>query len=260
MLIQELQRRLGISQETIDDSKNLAQKKIFTKFSDMAPPVEDANLMSDLLVLPTASGGFKYLLVIVDISGNGHFDIEPLKNKTPEAVLRAMRRIFARPYLNQPKMSMTTDQGSEFKGIFHRFLVDEGIYHKRALVGRKTQMAVVESLNRILGRVIMGYLNEMEKQRGRTYKNWIPIIPTLREELNLLRAKQLPDYTIPTINLTPKLNKFNVGDRVKVYLDRPTDHLGRVNKGAFREGDKRWSNPTTIKKYYFFRGRFHIVI
>ena len=73
--MKRLYERLGVSKQVIDDVKESRQKKEFTKFSDSAPPIPNYNLMMDLIELPTATQGYKYLLVVVDIAGNGHFDI-----------------------------------------------------------------------------------------------------------------------------------------------------------------------------------------
>jgi hypothetical protein len=48
-------------------------------------------LMSDLLHLPTTKYRYSYLLVITDL-WSGAFDIEPVRHKTPEDVLKAMKK------------------------------------------------------------------------------------------------------------------------------------------------------------------------
>ena len=75
------------------------KKEGFNTIKGNVPPVEDYNMMADLLQLPKAQFGFQYLFVICDLSGNGHFDIEPLKTKTPEACLKAMEKCFQRKYI-----------------------------------------------------------------------------------------------------------------------------------------------------------------
>ncbi len=137
-----------------EDSKENKERKIFTKYKDTVPPHPNYNIMMDLVELPNASHGYKYLLVVVDLCGNGHFDIEPLKTKSPTSCLKAIETIFKRPYIHKPYFSIVTDGGTEFKEIFDKFMLENGIYHKVTVPKRKTQNAVVESLNRVLVRII----------------------------------------------------------------------------------------------------------
>lgn len=41
-----------------------------------------------------------------------------------------MKKIFTRDFLNKHYASLQTDDGKEFKGIFHKYLYDESILHK----------------------------------------------------------------------------------------------------------------------------------
>jgi hypothetical protein len=181
----KLYEKLGVSKRVIEDSKESKERKIFTRYKDTVPPVPNYNIMMDLIELPTASRGYKYLLVVVDLCGNGHFDIEPLKTKSPTSCLNAIETIFKRPYVHKPYFSVVTDGGTEFKGVF-----DE---------------------------------------------------PLTLEEF----AKN--------INLTTN-PKFKVGDTVQYKLNEPRTFLGTKNQGGFREGDKRWSVPQTIKNVFIYKG------
>jgi hypothetical protein len=249
-------KKLNVSDQVLENTKEIRENKKFTKFKDTAPPYPNYNLMCDLIELPTASAGYKYLFVICDIAGNGHFDIEPLKNKTPQACLTAMKKIFDRPYVNRPYFSVVSDAGNEFKGVFERFLDEHGIYHKVTVPKRKTQNAIVESLNRVIVRIIFAYLNQKEVETKKVYKNWYPILPIIREDLNKFREKKIEPLTIKTmqpLDLSKK-EKFKVGDTVQYKLDTPQTFLGTKNTGSFREGDVRLSKPTTITKVLVFAG------
>ena len=61
-------------------------------------------MMCDLLHLPTTKYRYKYLVVIVDLWSN-NFDIEPIRNKTPDDVLKAMKKILSREYIPDIKAS-----------------------------------------------------------------------------------------------------------------------------------------------------------
>jgi hypothetical protein len=252
-----LYESLGVSKRIIDDSKGIRENNVFTKYSDSAPTHPNYNLMMDLLELPTASQGYKYLLVAVDLCGNKHFDIEPLKMKTAPACLKGMKKIFSRRYIHKPYFSIVTDAGSEFKGVFDRFCEEQGIYHKVTIPKRKTQNANVESLNRLLVRLIFAYLNQQEVEKKKVVKNWLPIVPILRERLNQIRGKNVEPLTLdnyPALDLIAQ-PKFKVGQAVQYSLNEPRTFLGNKNTGNFREGDKRWSEPTTIKSVFFYAGQ-----
>ena len=78
---------------------------------------------------------------MVDLATDA-FDIEPLKEKESKSVLRAMLNMFDRPYIIPPAVCKfkKADEGTEFMGVFHKWLYDHNILHKRGLVGRHTQL------------------------------------------------------------------------------------------------------------------------
>lgn len=191
MSINDIVKHLEID-EKFTRRKRMKGDKRFNSIKDNVPLVEDYNMMADVLFLPTASFGFKYLFVIVDLANN-EFDIEPIKNKEPSTILKAMKKCFTREYIKEPKFTIKTDSGNEFKGVFKKYLYDESILHKVALPHRHTSMSSVESLNRQLGRLFNGYMNKKEIESGKPYKNWTDIVPTVRKMLNKIRKIKLPD-------------------------------------------------------------------
>ena len=102
---------------------------------------------------------------------NNDFDIEPIKTKEPKEVLEAMKTMFKRKYIKKPYASIRTDAGTEFQGVFHKYLFDESMLHRIAIPNRHQQLANVENVNRQLGRLFNGYMNNKEEQTGRVYKN-----------------------------------------------------------------------------------------
>jgi hypothetical protein len=233
MSLKQLKAKLGIDDKL---TKPFRGEKTYNKVADNVPLKPDFNFQADLLFLP-AFNGFRYLLVVVDL-GTNELDFEPIRNKNADTVLRAIKKIFDRPYLNKPKYSIRTDSGTEFKGVFKNFFDDNDILKKTALPGRHTQMANVESANKILGDIIMNYLN-IDLQRRKKTGNWIRILPMLREELNEIRKppKRSKD---PYPILQHKKAKFKVGDKVHRMLDEPRNILGEKLGGRFRMGDQRY--------------------
>ena len=70
-----------------------------------------------------------------------NFDMEPIRTKTPDDVLQALKKILSRNYIPDIKASVRTDSGTEFEGIFHKWLYDENILHRIAEPNRHTQLA-----------------------------------------------------------------------------------------------------------------------
>jgi hypothetical protein len=238
---------LGID-ETL--TKPPIKEKQFTTFKIIAPPIKGYNYEADLLYLPTTSKGFKYALTMVDL-GNNKFDLEPLKKKDSESVLKGMKEIFKRKILSEPKASLQTDEGTEFKQKFHQWLYDNDIYHKFAGVARHSQMAPVESLNKQLGRLFNGYMNKIEKKTGKGYNDWTDIIQTVRTDLNKIRERkeQNPFTYIPPLPNFLAEPKYKVGDLVHYKLDYPLNALNEKQSNNFRIGDYRYSlEPRKITK------------
>lgn len=249
----------------IDESLTKPIKKIkkFNKVKHTFPPVEDWNFISDLLILPKTKAGFRYLLVIIDY-GSNEFDIEELKNKDPKTVLKAMETIFKRKHLNKPKYSLRTDGGTEFKGSFAAYLKKNNIFHSVSLPSRHSQMANVESLNRQLGRLYNGYMNNKEFETGKQYNEWTDVTKIIREDLNKLRKtktiteKQAATWKDGDIKAKEikTLPKFKIGDIVLRQLDKPRSALNKPqNTENFREGDLRWDpTPRKIIKVFMYKG------
>ncbi len=154
------------------------------------PPIEDYNFMADILFLPTTKKGFKYLLMVVDLINND-FDIEPMKNKISSDVLKSMLKMFKRNYIKKPYASIRTDGGTEFKGVFHKYLYDESIYHSVALPYRHKQLSNVNNLSKILGRTFSLYMNKKEEETKKKYNEWTDIVDEVRKKLNEIRHVEI---------------------------------------------------------------------
>lgn len=254
--MQDILNKLGINEE---HTKGVKQPKEFTKLTDNMYMKEDHTHMADLLMLPETSKGYKYLLVVTDIVTR-EFDIEPLKSKESNEVLAAMKRMYKRPYLKKPSGFVKTDQGSEFKHVFHKWLYNQGIIHSQAQPNRHSQMSMVESLNKQLGRLFNGYMNKIETETGKEFKDWDKIISTVRIELNKHRKKAIPkNHVYKTPDITPDDKpKFKVGDVVYRLLDAPKNALGHnQSTKQFRVGDFRYDvkNPRKITNILEYNGK-----
>lgn len=217
-------------------------KKEFSKVKDNIPLKADFNFMADILELPKTKKGFQYLLVVVDLATD-EFDIEQLKTKESKTVLKAMLKMFKRKHIKKPYASIRTDGGPEFQDEFAKYCYENSILHKVGISGRHQQMANVERLNRELGRLFNGYMNAIEEETGRTFREWVEAVPKVREMLNEYRKKPEGDpftdiYEAPDVSIQPK---YKVGDIVYRISEKPLDALGRKQPTQnFRAGDYRW--------------------
>jgi len=72
-------KKLGINEQFTKEIRGIKFDKV------------KANAYPDLLHLPSTKYRYRYLLVITDLWSN-NFDVEPIRNKTPEDVLKAMKK------------------------------------------------------------------------------------------------------------------------------------------------------------------------
>jgi hypothetical protein len=142
----------------------------------------------------------------------------------------ALEAIYKRKIIKQPYASLATDGGTEFKGVFHKYLYTKNIFHKMGLSYRHSQQSVVENLNKQLARVFMGYLNKMELKTKKSYHEWTDILKDVRKLMNFYRQnldlpKNLPKYEYPTFNPLPlgikptEVKNKNITDNIDIAFD-----------------------------------------
>ena len=253
-----------------------------TKVKDQIPLIEDYNYMADILYLPTDKFGFNKLLVICDIARDD-FDIEKMKGETAEETLSAFKKMQKRNIIKIPYASILTDGGSSFKGVFHKYLYENGVNHRVARVGRHHQLSNVDSLCRQLGSLFNGIMNKKEEETGKVSKAWTHAIDEVRDKLNKYRRSRgvkipndITTYEYPIFdNLIPKIKnkktgggdinnddqqysiikpKYIVGDLVNVLLEEPQTILGKKQPTKnFRMQDLRLEKKKrkVIKVLYY---------
>ncbi len=235
------------------NKKHFRQKTYNSVFMEI-PHHVNWNHMADLIELPeTKKHNYKYLFTIVDLYSL-KFDCEPCKNKQSQTVLDAMLKCFKRKYVSKPYGSLNTDNGSEFKSVFHKWLYDENVYHKLALPYRHKQQSMIESLNSQITKLIMIFLNQKSKQNanGVEFSEWDELLPNLRITLNEHRNKRFKalqkyneKYDVVNSNIVEKLPKFKVGQVVHYMLNYPENfNMDKIGSEKFRNGDYRYSQVT----------------
>ena len=202
---------------------------------------------ADLLYLPTAVFGYKFLLVVVD-NHTRHFDAEPIKKRDSGQVARAFEKIYSR--FDLPKR-IEVDDGSEFKSQVKTYFEDHDVDIRVAQTNRHRQEGLVEARNGVIGKVIMMILNAKELKTKKVSKDWFKNMSTFRkliEELNdSIRYEPQVEDIQENIRVTDNNKELlPIGTQVRVQLDYPID-LAKEKRmyGKFRAGDIRWS--TNIK-------------
>ena len=109
-------KKLGINEEFTKEIRGIK----FDKVKSTVYPKSGYNFMADLLHLPQTKYRYRYLFVIVDLWSD-NFDIEPIRTKTPDDVLKALKKIMTRQYIPEINASVRTDAGTEFGGIYHKW-------------------------------------------------------------------------------------------------------------------------------------------
>jgi hypothetical protein len=121
--------------------------------------------------------GYKYCLCVVDVA-TGLMDAEPLKEKTSDAVLFALKKIYNRDILDLPS-KLITDSGGEFQGKVSSYMKKEKVNTRTAQPGRHRQVAMVERKNQILGKVTFMKMHARELLTGKLITNWTKDLPDL---------------------------------------------------------------------------------
>lgn len=245
--MEQLMKKMNISET---NTKPIKYK--FPKVKNQVFPENGYNYQADLLQLPTTQGkskrdrnaGYHMLLVVDDIYSN-YLDFEPLKSKSAEDVLQAFKTIFKRGIVPEPKASLRTDNGSEFKSVVDKYMHDHNILHLWSIVDRHKQTGNIENANRQIGRVIMTYLTKMSIETGDDYNEWTDIIDELRHGLNDMKKHpkdvDLEKYTPKDINLDHD-PKYKVGDMVYRRSEAPVDKFGnKLANSKFRQGDLQFN-------------------
>jgi hypothetical protein len=228
----------------------------YPKVKNQIFPKSGYNYESDLLELPKTKDGYNALLVVDDLYSN-YLDFEPLKSKSAQSVLQAIKTIFKRGIVPEPKASIRTDSGGEFKSVVDKYMHDHNILHLWSLPDRHKMMGNVENLNRQIGRFLMTYLSNKSDELNTDYTDWTDKIDELRHGLNEIKKHpqdvNLNKYVAKDINIENP-PKFKVGDLVYRRLEKPIDkYSNKLHNNRFRAGDNKFEMvPRKIVKVLIY--------
>jgi hypothetical protein len=169
-----------------------------------------------------------------------------MKDRKANDIVNAFKAIFKRKILPVPKLLIQTDPGAEFNNVTTKNYFDSlHIGYRFGKPGRSRQQAVVEAKNKIIGKALFMRMTANELQTGEKDTDWVEFLPALVRELNkLTREKPVPKAPTEPI-LTNKTILLEVGQKVRVMLDKPEDvTIGKL-MGHFRATDIRWKPEIT---------------
>lgn len=217
--------------------------------------VYEPNIMHEVDVLYfTNDGGFKYLLVVVDVH-NGLVEARALQTLDMEDVTMALEDIYERSkYFNTPQV-IQGDHEFDSK-IFRDWCNRMGVKLKITEAGESRQNAHVESVNRIIGSELWKLQVNEEIETGKPYTKWRKWYPVVLAELNEKRLAKL-DKQRKRIKEEPekdsivytKSNKYIIADgtRVRLKLNHPETIQGKKLQGDFRATDHRYRFQPTYE-------------
>lgn len=203
--------------------------------------IEGPNIsqQADLLFLPN-DDGFKYALVVTDLY-NSKTDSEPLKNKESTAIKNGFETIYKRGILKMPQV-ITTDSGSEFKGVVKQYFKNNKVYQRTALPGRHRQVGMVEKSNFKIGYALHKRMTGEELITGTPSREWTDDLPKVVSKINKKAHPRFSNLQDKPLCAGDSCKLLNVGDKVRVILNEPraADESFKKLHGKFRASDIRW--------------------
>ena len=229
---------------TLEDVKRFLQNvKIYTSYKPVQTNFKRRKIIVrgmndqwqlDLIVLPRLkldNAGYTNILAVIDCFSRYAY-VEPMKTKLASETLSAFENILKRAKV-KPR-NIQTDLGSEFKGIFARFLKEHNIH--QFSTSQDTKCAIVERFIRTFKGKLFKY---MKAKKTRKYADILQVIVnsynhTRHRSLGIspievnkgneqyLWEKQYRDYLFTK----QRYFKFKVGDKVRLTKYRKEFHRG----------------------------------
>lgn len=222
------------------------KSKLFNHYQ-ISTPYE--RFETDILFLPEDRGN-KYALTMIDCASRFKW-AQPLKNKTAAGVVQAYKKMEQSPQYKDPQY-IVTDDGSEFKGDFKKYITDKGITITTSRKG--VHPVFVERFNGTLAVQIFKYQQQIELDTGKTNRAWISVLQDIVEQMNNTKTRLINMKPIEAIKLDevpqPE-NKYNKTDAnmkheigtVVRYLLNP-DEIQDTADAGIRIERRRRTDPT----------------
>lgn len=201
-------------------------------------PYPDYELQIDLLDLTKfgkKNKGNNWILIAIDIFSR-KLEAAPIKTKSPNDVLPALKdviRKFGKP------VRITSDDGTEYKGVVKKYLEDENILHRIAEVGDHNVLGVVDRITRTMKDKIYKTIHAIGSV------TWLNELQNLVDGYNETPHQNLdnetPDYVFKhesdgrdiqahRVELRKRGSELTVGDQVRTMVRKSTFEKGYTKK------------------------------
>jgi len=204
-------------------------------------PIEEFQMdLLDLSQFYKTNNHYRYIMLVVDIFSRKAY-AEPLKRKTPNLVLIALKKIFENSGF--PK-TIASDNGSEWKNVLEQYLNEKKIIHRMNQVGDHRVLGIIDRLSRTIKNKI--YQNFTENKNTQ----WVPLLKSIIQTYNDTPHSSLNDMSHRSRKIssdtrkihakrvkeaTGRIENFRIGDHVRILL----------KKRNFQRGyDRKWTNST----------------
>lgn len=208
-----------------------------------------ASYQADLMFMPE-DDGYRYLLTVVDIYNND-MDVEPLKSKHPEEVLRGFKKVFGRKHVaSPPKYMISLDNGSEFKGVVKKYFNDRGVAVKYARPYRHMQQGKVEAMNSVVAKILMTIMKNNQLITDTPTQEWVKYVRPVIDIINKNKRHRKKEEKKEPICNQKSCELLPQGTKVRVVLEYPEDYRREKLSGKSRHGDIRWSKATEVEEAF----------
>jgi transposase InsO family protein len=213
----------------------------------------------DLLHMTKDPGNDRYMLAVVDVASR-YKAAQPLEKKTAADVLKALKKIYSTTPLDVPR-SVHVDDGTEFKGVFKKYLEDKGVNISVATPGDHKHTALAESLNGNASQIFFR-MQHLKERGGGINKEWVKYLQDVIERLNSRRNKAIgmapedavkqdvvperpPGRGARVLKIIETEKPLKIGQVVRAPLFRP-EGAGITGTQSFRLVDIKWGPQTKI--------------
>ena len=218
--------------------------------------ISDPNYLqqADILYLPTSQFGYKYALVVVDVA-TSKMDAIPLKNKTPQDIITALKKVYITHNILEFPYVLQFDNGSEFKVDLKKYLNEHGVSIRYTKTNRHRQNSVVEARNKVLGTLILKFQAMKELETKKKSTEWHKYIDEFVAFINTKSINPNPiNMSIDILGNTKKksddIEILSLNQKVRKILDYPVNaHNNKRTDSKFKVGDIRWSKDIYLIKH-----------
>ena len=247
-------KKYGITQKQVNEFlKKQSTQQITTQVAPVYPPITASKVRDiyqvDLMFYPrlkVANGGYSVYLNCIDVYSRKAWSV-PMTDKTAPQSAKAMEKILKD---GKPRQ-LLVDKGKEFMGTFKRLMDKHNIEFIPILPENKNRLAIIERFNGTLREKIDKYriakntnkFIDVLQSLVSSYNNTVHT--TIKTTPNKIfngqdKPKNLTQNRVRTKQATNILNKFSVGDNVRVIVESKYKQ-GQLMSSQFTKGTKKYS-------------------